>query len=84
MTYAKQTWPPRPAVRALPPAPRRDVRALVAHHAPAIAKWTPAQRWELHQIAVNSLLEIMRDCDDPKVRADAFAVLVKMGVAQPC
>ncbi|WP_176401114.1 hypothetical protein [Sphingobium sp. Z007] len=56
----------------------------MAHHAPAIAKWTPAQRWELHQLAVNSLLEVMRDCDDPKVRADAFAVLVKMGVAQPC
>jgi hypothetical protein len=85
MTYAKsRSWPPRPASRALPPGPRQDVMALVQHYAPLIATWPAHNRWQVRQLVVDTLLQVMRDCDDAAVRANAFQVLVKMGVAQPC
>ena len=78
------SWPPRPATRALPPGPRQDVFALIERYAPTIATWPAYDRWRVRQIAVDTLLQVMRDCDDPGVRANAYRELVKMGIAQPC
>ena len=82
MTYAKPNWPPRAPSRSLPPVPKRDVARLVESYAPIVARWPAADRWRLRQLAVNTLIEAMRDCDDKRVRADAHAALVKMGVVQ--
>lgn len=40
---------------------------------------TPAERHELRREVVTTAATVMRDCNDPDVRADAFDVLVKMG-----
>lgn len=78
------SWPPRPASRALPPGPRQDVFALIDRYAPVIATWPAYDRWRVRQIAVDTLLQAMRDCPEPAVRANAYQQLVKMGIAQPC
>ena len=41
----------------------------------------PEKEWQqLRAIAVSSCLEVMRDCPDAKTRADAFDVLLTLGV----
>lgn len=44
---------------------------------------TPEQRHEDRRAVVNAMCEVLRDCDDPEVRAEAFDVLVTMKVVQP-
>lgn len=80
-------WPPRPVARTLPPwdrVPERDAVALVQHHASTIAKLTPQEWWQLREAVVLSMMEVLRDCDDPMTRAGAFDVLLKMGVFRLC
>lgn len=45
-------------------------------------KLTPWERGELRQLLVATLAQIMRDCDDPIVRADAHEVLVQLRVVK--
>jgi hypothetical protein len=76
-------WPPRPVARTLPPwdrVPERDAVALVQHHASTIASLTSREWWLLREALILSMMEVMRDCADPRTRADAFDVLLKMGV----
>lgn len=44
---------------------------------------TDRQRGELRRAAVAVAAETMRDCDDPHVRAAAYAVLLKLKVVRP-
>lgn len=54
------------------------------------ARWTPfakfiagmndQERGELRRIVVTTAAEVMRDCDDPEIRADMFDVLRKLKV----
>lgn len=48
----------------------------------AFAELTPQQRGELRREVVTMLVNIMRDCHDRRVRADAHAVLVDFGVVR--
>lgn len=48
----------------------------------AVARLDHQQRGELRRLAVATVAEVMRDSDDPAVRADAHEVLVKMGVVR--
>ncbi|MEM7664559.1 MAG: hypothetical protein AAF250_01765 [Pseudomonadota bacterium] len=41
------------------------------------------ERGELRRFVVNRLAEVMRDCQDPDVRADAHGVLADMGLVDP-
>jgi hypothetical protein len=43
---------------------------------------TNQQRGELRREVLTTLARVMRDCDDPVVRADAHEVLVQMGVVR--
>jgi hypothetical protein len=63
-----------------PQSPTERAVALVRHYAPMTRHWTAAERYRLRQIVVQSMLDVMRDCPDRQVRADAHAVLMKMGV----
>lgn len=49
----------------------------------AVADLTDQQRGKLRQLMVTTLANVMRDCDDPAVRADAYEVLQQMKVVQP-
>ena len=49
----------------------------------AVAGLTDQQRGELRRHVAATLARIMRDCDDPIVRADAHAVLIQMKVVSP-
>lgn len=42
----------------------------------------PRQRGELRRVAVASMLEVMRDCPDPELRAEAHEVLTMLGVGR--
>lgn len=46
----------------------------------AVANLTDQQRGELRQEVVATLTAVMRDSDDPAVRADAYAILKDMKV----
>ena len=46
----------------------------------AIAGMNDQQRGELRHIVVSSMCEVMRDCDDWQVRADAYDILRKLKV----
>lgn len=37
-------------------------------------------RGRLRQVAIASMLEVLRDCDDPDTRAEAYGVLQTLGV----
>jgi hypothetical protein len=39
-------------------------------------------RGGLRQVAIASMLEVLRDCDDPDTRADAYGVLQTLGVVK--
>lgn len=49
----------------------------------ALASLGDQQRGELRREVLTMLARVMRDCDDPVVRADAHEVLVQMGVVTP-
>lgn len=49
----------------------------------AVASLTDQQRGELRQHMVTTLANVMRDCDAPTVRADAYEVLQQMKVVRP-
>jgi hypothetical protein len=48
-----------------------------------MASLTDQQRGELRQQVVATLVSVMRDSDDPAVRADAYKVLEDMKVVRP-
>lgn len=48
-----------------------------------IASMTDQEWGELRSIVVTSCAQIMRDCDEPEVRAEAYDQLVKLKVVQP-
>jgi hypothetical protein len=48
-----------------------------------VANLTDEQRWELRQEMIAMLAKVMRDCDDPVVRADAHEILAQMKVVRP-
>ena len=43
-----------------------------------LAEMPPEQRHALRQEVVTAMAEVMRDCHDPAIRAEAFDVLAKM------
>ena len=51
----------------------------VARH---VATMTDQDRGELRHLVVTSLAEVLRDCDDAHVRAEAFDVLVNLRVVR--
>lgn len=48
-----------------------------------LAALTPAERHRMRKGMVAAMAEVMRDCPDPEVRAEAYDVLTKMRVVQP-
>ena len=46
----------------------------------AIAGMNDQQRGELRRIVVSSMCEVMRDCDDWRVRANAYYILTQLKV----
>ncbi len=63
--------------------PLRAKDALATDHMRrAVAGLTDQERGELRRLVVATLAEVMRDCDEPDVRADAYDVLVDMGVVR--
>lgn len=49
----------------------------------AVLRLTDQERGELRRVVVATLAEVLRDCDDPDVRADAYDVLLDMKVIRP-
>lgn len=47
-----------------------------------LAQLDHQQRGRLRQVAVASMLEVLRDCPDPGVRAGAYEILKTLGVGQ--
>lgn len=61
--------------------PMRGVDALRTESVKrAMANLTDQQRGELRHLIVTTMAEVMRDSDEPNVRAEAFSILIKMGV----
>lgn len=48
-----------------------------------LMEMTDQERGDLRQSVMATVAEVLRDCDDPDVRADAYDVLVKMKVIRP-
>lgn len=48
----------------------------------ALAAMTDQERGELRQLVVKACAQMLRDCEDSGVRADAYDVLVKMKVVK--
>jgi len=64
--------------------PMTGVEALRTEQAQqAVATLTDQQRGELRRQMVATLAQIMRDCDDRAVRADAYELLQQMKVVRP-
>lgn len=55
---------------------------FIAENGRQMSKLNPEQRERLRQVAVASMLGVLRDCADPEVRADALNLLGDMGVVQ--
>jgi hypothetical protein len=49
----------------------------------AIARLSDHDRGELRRIMAAAMAEVMRDCDDPAIRADAYDLLLDMKVIRP-
>ena len=65
-------------------APLRAVDAIrTERFQRAILRLTDQDRGELRRMVAATLAEVMRDCDNPKVRADAYDVLLDMKVIRP-
>ncbi|MFC3162445.1 hypothetical protein [Ciceribacter thiooxidans] len=47
-----------------------------------LALLTPDEQHGLRQDVVSTCIQVMRDCDDPSVRSDAYDVLVQMRMIQ--
>ena len=47
-----------------------------------LASMSDRERGELRQVAIASMLEVMRDSDDPAQRAEAYEVLKQMKVSK--
>ncbi|MBL4917083.1 hypothetical protein [Szabonella alba] len=54
---------------------------FTAKHRDRLAQMHDQARGRLRQVAIASMLEVMRDCDDPDTRAEAYAVLQTLKVA---
>jgi hypothetical protein len=46
----------------------------------AVTSLSSQERGELRKFLITQMAEVMRDCDDPNIRRDAYAVLGTMGV----
>ena len=46
----------------------------------AVARMTDQQRGQMRQGIIKSMIEVLRDCDDWRVRADAYDILVQLKV----
>lgn len=55
---------------------------FVKKHRERLAQLDHQQRGALRQVAVKTMLEVLRDCDDPEVRVQAHGVLTTLGVGQ--
>ncbi|MBJ2149716.1 hypothetical protein [Paracoccus sp. IB05] len=55
---------------------------FVAEHGGQLAKLDPEQRERLRRVAAASMLDVLRDCQDPKVRRDALSLLHEMRTIQ--
>jgi hypothetical protein len=49
----------------------------------AVASMSDQQRGEMRQLVVTTAAEVMRDCDDWHVRADAYDILKQLKVIRP-
>ncbi|MEZ0021231.1 hypothetical protein ABIE76_005878 [Sinorhizobium fredii] len=47
-----------------------------------LALLTPDEQHRLRQDVVTTCIAVMRDCDDPAVRSEAYDVLLKLGVVK--
>lgn len=64
--------------------PMTGVQALRTNHVrQGVANLTDQQRGELRREVVATLANVMRDSDDPTVRADAHGILLDMKVVRP-
>jgi len=52
-------------------------------YAEMLATLNDQERGELRQMAVASMCELMRDCDDFEVRAEAYDILTQLKVIRP-
>lgn len=48
----------------------------------AIAGMDNQEHGELRQVVVTTAAEVMRDCNDPEIRADMFDILTKLRIVQ--
>lgn len=55
---------------------------FAAEHGDQLAKLDPEQREKLRRVAAASMLEVLRDCQDPEVRGDALTLLHEMRTLQ--
>lgn len=46
----------------------------------AVASMSDQERGQMRQVVVTTCCEVMRDCDDPEIRADMFDVLRQLKV----
>jgi hypothetical protein len=60
------------------------VVAFIQYHANTIANMPAHERWKLREMSVLSMMQVMRDCPDRKIRREAFQVLVRLGVVRAC
>lgn len=55
---------------------------FTAKHREKLEALDDQTRGRLRQVAIASMLEVLRDCDDPGTRADAYGVLQTLGVVR--
>jgi len=55
---------------------------FTAKHREKLEALDDQARGRLRQVAIASMLEVLRDCDDPDTRADAYGVLKTLGVVK--
>jgi len=56
---------------------------FTAKHREKLEALDDQTRGRLRQVAIASMLEVLRDCDDPDTRAEAYGVLQTLGVVRP-
>jgi hypothetical protein len=55
---------------------------FTAKHREKLEALDDQTRGRLRQVAIASMLEVLRDCDDPDTRAEAYGVLRTLGVVK--
>lgn len=55
---------------------------FVKKHRERLAELDHQQRGRLRQAAITAMLEVLRDCPDPKVRVEAYDILTTLKVGQ--